>query len=297
MKSEAKAGTESDLPTSESGVQESRSIDFVPQLPHLPERIVCLTEETVELLYLLGEQHRIAGISVYVVRPERARKEKPMVTSFIKGDVEKIKKLNPDLIIGFSDIQADLAQALIKEGLPVWITNQRSLQQIFETLLQVGAMVGRIQETLGLLQQWQDKLHSVAARNREKEKIRVFFQEWDEPLIHGIQWVSELIEICGGINCLAEDFDNLDVHKAANRITTVERVADSQPDTIIGSWCGKPVDFHWIRHQDGWKETVALQKDLLFEIDSSIILQPGPALFMEGIDELERYMDRVRDRL
>ncbi|MCB1171515.1 MAG: ABC transporter substrate-binding protein, partial [Leptospiraceae bacterium] len=170
MKSEAKAGTESDLPTSESGVQESRSIDFVPQLPHLPERIVCLTEETVELLYLLGEQHRIAGISVYVVRPERARKEKPMVTSFIKGDVEKIKKLNPDLIIGFSDIQADLAQALIKEGLPVWITNQRSLQQIFETLLQVGAMVGRIQETLGLLQQWQDKLHSVAARNREKEK-------------------------------------------------------------------------------------------------------------------------------
>ncbi|MCB1138717.1 MAG: cobalamin-binding protein [Leptospiraceae bacterium] len=297
MKSETEAGKRSDLPHLESEVQEISRTRQIPELPRLPERIVCLTEETVELLYLLGEQHRIAGISVYVVRPERARKEKPMVTSFIKGDVEKIKALNPDLIIGFSDIQADLAQSLIKEGLPVWITNQRSLQQIFDTMLQLGALIGQARETLALLKQWQDKLATVYLRNREKQKVRVFFQEWDEPLIHGIQWVSELIEICGGINCLAEDFENPDVHRAANRITTVERVADSQPDTIIGSWCGKPVDFHWIRHQDGWKETVALQKDLLFEIDASIILQPGPALFMEGIDELERYMDRVRDRL
>lgn len=270
---------------------------LIPELPRLPERIVCLTEESVELLYMLGEQHRIAGISVYVVRPERARKEKPMVTSFIKGDVAKIKALNPDLIIGFSDIQAELAASLIKEGLPVWITNQRSLAQIFETMLQIGTMVGRSNDTLALLQQWKDKLEAVYGRNKEKEKVRVFFQEWDDPLIHGIQWVAELIEICGGENCLSDDMLHPDSHKAAQRITSVERVAESQPDTIIGSWCGKPVDFHWIRHQDGWKDTVALQKDLLFEIDSSIILQPGPALFLEGIDELERHIDRARARV
>lgn len=269
----------------------------IPALSRLPERIVCLTEETVELFYLLGQQHRIAGISVYVVRPERARKEKPMVTSFIKGDVEKIKALNPDLIIGFSDIQADLAQSLIKEGLPVWITNQRSLQQIFDTMLQLGALIGQARETLALLKQWQDKLATVYLRNQEKERVRVFFQEWDDPLIHGIQWVSELIEICGGENCLSEEMQHPDAHKAAQRITTVEKVAESRPDTIIGSWCGKPVNFAWIRHQEGWKDTVALQKDLLFEIDSSIILQPGPALFLEGLDELERHMDRARARL
>ena len=270
---------------------------LIPELPRLPERIVCLTEESVELLYMLGEQHRIAGISVDVVRPERARKEKPMVTSFIKGDVAKIKALNPDLIIGFSDIQAELAASLIKEGLPVWITNQRSLAQIFETMLQIGTMVGRSNDTLALLQQWKDKLEAVYGRNKEKERVRVFFQEWDDPLIHGIQWVAELIEICGGENCLSEDMQHPDSHKAAQRITSVERVAESQPDAIIGSWCGKPVDFHWIRHQDGWKDTVALQKDLLFEIDSSIILQPGPALFLEGIDELERHIDRARARV
>lgn len=273
------------------------SSGIIPDLPGLPNRIVCLTEESVELLYMLGEQHRISGISVYVVRPERARKEKPMVTSFIKGDVKKIKDLKPDLVLGFSDIQADLASGLIKEGLPVWITNQRSLADIFETMLQIGTLVGRTNETLAFLQQWRDKLEAVYERNKEKQKVRVFFQEWDDPLIHGIQWVSELVEICGGINCLAEDMQHPDSHKAAQRITSVERVAESRPDTIIGSWCGKPVDFHWIRHQDGWKETVALEKDLLFEIDSSIILQPGPALFLEGIDELERHIDRARARV
>ncbi len=276
---------------------ESTSKSPIPSLPELPERIVCLTEESVELLYMLGEQHRIVGISVYVVRPERARKEKPMVTSFIKGDIQKIKALDPDLVLGFSDIQAELAAGLIKEGLPVWITNQRSLNQIFQTMLQIGALIGRQEDTQSLIKEWREKLTSIYERNKEKKRVRVFFQEWDDPLIHGIQWVSELIEICGGINCLAEDMENPESHKAAKRITTTERVADSQPDTIIGSWCGKPVDFHWVRHQDGWKETEAVKKDLLFEIDSSIILQPGPALFLEGVDELERYIDRVRDRI
>ncbi|MCB1167485.1 MAG: ABC transporter substrate-binding protein, partial [Leptospiraceae bacterium] len=230
-------------------------------------------------------------------RPERARKEKPMVTSFIKGDVEKIKALNPDLILGFSDIQADLAAGLIREGLPVWITNQRSIAQIMQTMLSIGTMVGRQKDTLAIIEGWRDKLQAVFERNKDRHPVRVFFQEWDEPLIHGIEWVSELIQICGGIDIMEEEMRSPFAHKASKRITTTERVGELQPDTIIGSWCGKPVNFDWIRHQEGWKDTVALNKDLLFEIDSSIILQPGPALFLEGIDEMERYIDRVRDRV
>lgn len=247
-----------------------------------PRRIVCLTEETCEWLYLLGEEKRIVGISAYTVRPARAAREKPKVSAFLTGNVKKIRALKPDLVIGFSDIQADLAQKLIKEGLNVLITNQRSIEDIFATLQMVAALIGK--ENLGnrFIRTWRQKLQKIAKRTAGKRRKRVFFQEWDEPVISAIRWVSELIEICGGRNIFATHTGAL----ATERIVTLDTVAKARPEVIVGSWCGKPVDFDWLKTRPELQETPAIQKGKIAEMDSSVILQPGPVLFLEGIDRL-----------
>lgn len=247
-----------------------------------PQRIICLTEETCEWLYLLGEERRIVGISAYTVRPERAPKEKPKVSAFISGNVKKIKSLKPDLVIGFSDIQADLAQKLIKEGLNVLVTNQRTIAEIFSTLQMLAALVGKEARGKKLIAEWLAKLQRIARKAHAKKRPRVFFQEWDEPVISAIGWVSELIAICGGSNVFAGKAGAM----ASERIVTLGAVAKAKPDVIVGSWCGKPVDFDWLRTRPELAATPALENNRLAEIDSSVILQPGPALFIDGIDRL-----------
>ena len=261
---------------------------------HLPERIVCLTEETTELLYLLGEEERIVGISAYTVRPARAREEKPVVSAFISGSLQKIAALEPDLIVGFSDIQGDLARDLIKAGHNVLVQNQRSIAEIFQCMQMLGNLVGRGPETETLIQGWQDSLDAARQRAQQhfedagRRRPRVFFQEWDEPLITGIHWVSELIEIAGGEDCFPE---LRQAAMARDRIVTTEAVAERRPDLIIGSWCGKPVDYEWVRSQTAWQNTVALRNEQLYELDSAIILQPGPALFSDGLQALQRCVE------
>jgi iron complex transport system substrate-binding protein len=253
-----------------------------------PEKIICLTEETTELLYLLGEEDRIAGITAYTVRPEKAKQEKPVVSAFISGSIQKIKNLNPDLIIGFSDIQAQFAHDLIKHGFNVLIFNQRTLSEIYNSMYMIGSLVGRASDTEYLINEWKSKLIRIKSESEtSKIKPKVFFQEWDEPIISSIHWVSELIEIAGGIDCFAHKKDGI---LARDRYVSKQDVANARPDLIIGSWCGKPVDFDWVRNQEEWKSTPALIHNQIFEIDSSIILQPGPALFSAGIDKLREFI-------
>lgn len=247
-----------------------------------PERIICLTEETCEWLYLLGEERRIIGISAYTVRPERAPREKPKVSAFISGNVAKIQKLKPDLVVGFSDIQADLAQKLIKAGLNVLITNQRSLAEIFDTLLLIAAIVGQRKRGEKLIAGWKKKLAAIRQKTAGRKKPRVFFQEWDEPVITAIGWVSELIAICGGNNV----FRGKSGPMAADRIVDLKTVARAKPDIILGSWCGKPMDFDWVKTRPELQLTPAVKNQRLYEIDSAEILQPGPALFLDGVDRI-----------
>jgi iron complex transport system substrate-binding protein len=246
------------------------------------DRIVCLTEETCEWLYLLGEEKRIVGISAYTVRPPEAAREKPKVSAFISGNVAKIHKLKPDLIVGFSDIQAELAQKLVKVGLNVLITNQRTLAEIFDTLLLVATLVGKRAQGQKYLAAWKKKLEKISRKTNGRKKPRIFFQEWDEPVITAIAWVSELIEICGGKNICAEKSHAM----AKDRIVDLKTVAKRRPDAIIGSWCGKPVDFDWIKNSAELKQTPAVKSGRLYEIASAEILQPGPAVFLDGVERL-----------
>ncbi|WCL49434.1 cobalamin-binding protein [Leptospira sp. GIMC2001] len=258
-----------------------------------PQKIICLTEETTELFYLLGEQKRIAGVTTYTVRPKQAKQEKPIVSSFISGNIKKIKSLNPDLIIGFSDIQGDLARDLIKEGLNVFITNQRSIEEIFQTMILLGSLVGRTTETIHLVDQWKMKIDDIKNSMRiYKYRPRIFFQEWNEPIITGIKWVSELIQICGG----EDAFDNLkEKSLAKDRIISGSDVENENPDIIIGSWCGKPVDFDWVRNHTQWQDVNAIKNNQIYEIDSSIILQPGPALFIDALDSMSSIVKKYHE--
>ncbi|MBP7284137.1 MAG: cobalamin-binding protein [Leptospiraceae bacterium] len=253
-----------------------------------PERIICLTEETTELLYLLGEEKRIVGITAYTVRPEQAKREKPVVSAFISGSIQKIKNLEPDLIIGFSDIQAQFAHDLIKHGFNVLIFNQRTINEIYNAMYMIGSIIGRTSDIEKLIEKWKTKLAKIKSESENvSAKPKVFFQEWDEPIISSIHWVSELIEIVGGVDCFAGKRKGI---LARDRYVSKQDVADANPDIIIGSWCGKPVDFDWVYNVEEWKLTPALKNKRVYEIDSSLILQPGPALFLEGIDRLREFI-------
>jgi iron complex transport system substrate-binding protein len=256
-----------------------------------PKRIICLTEEPTELFYLLGEQDRIVGISAYTERPLSAKKEKPRVSAFISGNIKKIESLKPDLVIGFSDIQGQLAKDLIEKGLNVLIFNQRSIEEILEVMSILGGIVGKLREVTSLIDSWKNDIDLMLKSNSAHElRPKIFFQEWDEPIITGIKWVSEAIEIAGG----QDAFAHLQSHKLAkDRIIAAEDVSAANPDAIIGSWCGKPMDWNWVKNKTEWQSTTAIQKNQIFEMDPSIILQPGPALFLEGIPTLKKIIQSL----
>jgi iron complex transport system substrate-binding protein len=238
-----------------------------------PSRIVCLTEETVETLYLLGEQDRIVGVSGYAVRPPQVRREKPRVSAFISADIPKILALEPDVVFTFSDLQAEIAAELIRAGIAVHAFNQRDIAGILAMIRTVGALVAAPDKAENLAQSYEARLSEVVALVRGRPKPKVYFEEWDDPLISGIGWVSELIEIAGG-----EDvFPQLRRHKAAkDRIVSPQDVIVAAPDIILASCCGKKVVPDKIRHRAGWDEIPAIRNDRIVEIKSALILQPGP---------------------
>ena len=247
-----------------------------------PERIICLTEETVETLYLLGEDHRIVGVSGYAVRPPQVRREKPRVAAFTSADIPKILALEPDLVLTFSDLQAPIVADLIREGVTVMAYNQRDLAGILAMIRHLGATVGAADRAEALAAGYEARLASVAAR-ATGPKPTVYFEEWDEPMISGIQWVSELIEIAGG----REAFPDLaDKKSARDRILTPDRVIAAAPDVILASWCGKKVRPERIAARPGWDAIPAVRNGRIVEIKSSLILQPGPAALTEGLDAI-----------
>ncbi len=252
-----------------------------------PSRIVCLTEETTEWLYLLGEEARIVGISGYTVRPRRAREEKPKVSAFLSAKIDKIIDLKPDCVFGFSDLQADIAAELARRGVQVTIFNQRSIDEIFSMLYQVAAIVGRPERGLELLDAMRGKLDVIrAAAASLPRRPRVYFEEWDEPHISAIRWVSELVGVAGGDDC----FPELSVQSLGkNRIIADgAQIVRRNPDIIIGSWCGKKFRAEKVAERPGWSDVSAVKNKQLFEIKSADILQPGPAALTDGVDQLHR---------
>ena len=249
-----------------------------------PERIICLTEETVETLYLLGQEHRIVGVSGYAVRPKRVRREKPRVSAFTSADIPKILALEPDLVLTFSDLQADIAASLLREGVTVMGFNQRDIAGILAMIRSLGALTGTLEQAEELAAGYEARLSRLRAQRPEKERRPlVYFEEWDEPMISGIKWVSELIEIAGG----RDAFPELSGEKAAkDRIVTGEQVSAAQPDVILASWCGKKVRPERIAERPGWGSIPAVRNQRIVEIKSPLILQPGPAALTEGLDAI-----------
>ena len=252
-----------------------------------PQRIVCLTEEPTEVLYALGESERIVGISGFTVRPPRARKEKPKVSAFTSAKVDEILKLQPDLAIGFSDMQADIAQALIRHGVEVWISNHRTVDGILGYVRRLGALVGSNDKAAAYADELAVRVEAIrSAAAGLPRRPRVYFEEWDEPQISAIRWVSELIGIAGG--------DDIFPEKAAASLARDRIIADPEevvrraPDLIIASWCGKKFRPEKLRQRPGWADIPAVRHDALHEIKSPLILQPGPAALTDGLEALHR---------
>jgi len=260
-------------------------------VPATPQRIVCLTEEPTEVLYALGEEHRIVGISGFTVRPPRARREKPRVSAFTSAKVDRILALQPDLAIGFSDMQADIAQALIRAGVEVWISNHRTVDGILGYVERLGALVGAGAQAHRYAAQLAAHVAAVrAAAARLPRRPKVYFEEWDEPRISAIRWVSELLAIAGG--------DDIFPQRAAARLGRDRIVADpaevvaQAPDLIIGSWCGKKFRPERVAARAGWETIPAVRDSQLHEIKSPLILQPGPAALTDGLDALHAIVAR-----
>lgn len=257
-----------------------------------PERIVCLTEETVETLYLLGEQDRIVGVSGYAVRPPQVRREKPRVSAFISADIPKILALAPDLALTFSDLQADIAAELIRAGVAVHAFNQRDVAGILAMIRTLGALVGADEKAQALARGYEARLSQVAEAARGRTRPKVYFEEWDDPMISGIGWVSELIGIAGG-----EDiFSRFRSERAAKgRMVASEAVIAASPDVILASWCGKKVVPEKIKQRPGWDAIPAVRNDRITEIKSALILQPGPAALTDGLDAILAALGRPDD--
>jgi iron complex transport system substrate-binding protein len=249
-----------------------------------PERIVCLTEETVETLYLLGAERRIVGVSGYAVRPARVRREKPRVSAFTSADFEKILALEPDLVLAFSDLQADIAAGLIRRNIAVHAFNQRDIAGIFDMIRTLGALVGAAPKAETLVASLEQRLMQVRERAAALERHpRIYFEEWDEPMISAIRWVAELVEIAGGIDA----FPALSARKnAKERIVSSEDVISADPEIIVGSWCGKKFVPEKVAARPGFAEIAAVRDGFLREIKSPLILQPGPAALTDGLDAL-----------
>ncbi|MDB5966611.1 MAG: periplasmic binding protein [Polaromonas sp.] len=264
-----------------------RALSSLGSAAYGPQRIVCLTEEPTEWLYLLGEERRIVGISGYTVRPPRAREEKPKVSAFLSAKIDRIVDLQPDCVIGFSDLQADIAAQLVKKGIQVTIFNQRSVAEIFSMMYQLAAMVGQEAHGLALIGRMQARLLAISeAAAGLKRRPRVFFEEWYDPHISAIAWVSELIGIAGGDDCFPE--------LARQPMGRDRIIADGgeivrrDPDIILGSWCGRRFRPAHVRARPGWSAVAAVRHDQLFEIKSADILQPGPAALTDGVEQLHR---------
>jgi iron complex transport system substrate-binding protein len=256
-----------------------------------PSRIVCLTEETTETLYLLGEEHRIVGISGFTVRPPRARKEKPRVSAFTSANLDKIVALRPDLVLGFSDLQAGIANELIRRGIAVHIFNQRSVAEILSMVRMLGGMVGCEAKAVSLAQSLEANIARVrgdAAANQRRP--RIYFEEWNDPLISGIRWVSELVEIAGGADC----FPELGAQSLARDRILADplEVVRRAPDIIVGSWCGKKFRAEEVMARVGWNGIPAVMHGDLYEIKSPLILQPGPAALTDGLAALRAIVSR-----
>lgn len=252
-------------------------------MSHYPERIVCLTEEPTEVLYLLGEGDRVVGISGYTVRPPEARL-KPKVSAFTAAKFEKIYQLKPDLVIGFSDLQADIASELIRNGIAVIIFNQRSISQILQMILMVGGLVGASDRAEELVARLKSGLEDASRRAAQlPRRPKVYFEEWMDPLISGIRWVEELIEIAGGEPIFPELRER---SLARDRIVDPDEVARRNPDLIIASWCGRKVNFDQIKNRPGWDQISAVRRGRIYEIKSAYILQPGPAALTDGLRQL-----------
>jgi len=260
-----------------------------------PQRIVCLTEETTEWLYLLGQESKIVGISGYTVRPRRAREEKPRVSAFLSAKIDKILALKPDCVFGFSDLQADIAGLLIRSGIQVTVFNQRSVDEIFSMLYQVAAMVGEVNQGEIRLKQFRENLNAIqtAASNFKRRPI-IYFEEWDEPRISAIRWVSELITIAGGDDCFPE---LAIMPMGKDRIIADDQsIVSRAPDIIIGSWCGKKFRPEKVSHRAGWESIPAVKNNQLFEIKSADILQPGPAALTDGVAQLHQIIQQWQSK-
>jgi iron complex transport system substrate-binding protein len=262
----------------------SRLLDY-------PRRIVCLTEETTEMIYLLGEQDRIVGISGYTVRPPEARREKPKVSAYINAKFDKIMALKPDLVLAFSDLQADIAAELIRRGVNVFTFNQRSVEEILETILTVGRIVGGEERARVLVENLENELNAIRdSAGRFSFRPRVYFEEWYEPLISGIRWVDELVEIAGGDTV----FPKLrNCQAAKDRIVSPEAVIEANPQVIIGSWCGRQVKKDTIRRRENWHRIEAVRSGRIYEVKSTYILQPGPASLTEGVRQIHKILAHV----
>ncbi|HVT54530.1 MAG TPA: ABC transporter substrate-binding protein, partial [Xanthobacteraceae bacterium] len=257
-----------------------------------PERIVCLTEETVETLYMLGEDAQIAGVSGYAVRPPQVRREKPRVSAFISADIGKILALDPDLVLTFSDLQAEIVAELVKRGVAVHAFNQRDVAGIFAMIETLAALVGAAAKGAALCARLRTKIEAVKARQRGLARPRVYFEEWDEPMISGIGWVSELIGIAGGEDVFPELAGN---KSAKDRFVTADMVIAAAPDIVIGSWCGKKFRPEKFSARQGFAALPAVRNGFVREIKSTIILQPGPAALTDGLDAIAEIVDMWRE--
>ena len=256
-----------------------------------PQRIICLTEETTETLYLLGEDARIVGISGFTCRPREARRDKPKVSAFTSAKIDKILELRPDLVIGFSNLQATIASDLIKAGINVLVFNQRSIDEIFEMIRMLARIVNADRAGAALVEQLRAGLAQIAdSASKFPHRPRVFFEEWPDPLISGIRWVDELMEIAGGEPVFPELREQ---HAAKGRTVDPAAVIAANPEVIIVSWCGRKVNFDQIRNREGWSAIDAVRSGHLYEIKSTNILQPGPAALADGVRQMHEILVRV----
>ncbi len=253
------------------------------------DRIICLTEESVETLYLLGKEGSIIGVSEYVERPVEATLL-PKVTQFVRSNIEEIVNLKPTLVLGFSDIQKDIASQLIGRGLNVFVTNQRSLSEILSYIEMLGRLVGEEAKARALVQDFLAMSEHMKKKGASlPKKPKVYFEEWDHPRLSGITWVSELIEICGGENI----FKDMSGSLARDREVTDELIRERAPDIIFGCWCGKPVKIEKITGRKGYENIPAVKNNYVWELPPAVFLQPGPALFLDGLDQMFSYIRKA----
>lgn len=262
--------------------------------PSLPRRIICLTEETTETLYALGAADLIVGISGFTHRPIEARKTKPKVSTYLDANIDEILKLDPDVVLAWSDLQADICAKLIREGVEVICFNHRSIAGILSMILRLGALIGKPTEAEIYVNSLVDNLEQAKVHAaRRVMRPRVYFEEWYDPLITGICWVSELITLCGGIDIFEE---NKQYQDAKRRILKdPKEVLDRKPDVLIASWCGKMFKPEKVKAREKWSEAPFVKHNRMYEIHSTIILQPGPAALLDGVNELNRILDEVSE--